>query len=188
MQAQPQQHTDSEPTDLSSKSSQVSLDETYNKLFPKEKITEADYLKQLLAIQDEMLKGDQIEMQLVHEFTPGIYMRTIIMPAGAWVIGKTHKTEHFNIVHTGKASVMMNGQIQEITAPAMFVSGCDVKKVLHIEEDMAWSTVHHIEDEWLVKDGDEIDIEASVEKLEPLMVCSFEEERKLIESEIKRLT
>ena len=128
-----------------------------------------------------MLREDQIDLPLVHEFTPGIYMRTIFMPAGLRVIGKTHKTEHFNIVHTGKARVMINGEIKEIKAPDMFVSGQEVKKVLYIEEDMTWSTVHRIEDEWLIMDGDRIDIDASVKVLEPLMICSEEEEKLLIE-------
>jgi len=163
------------------------IDTTYEKLFPSEKMDEAEYLRQLLEIQEDMLKEEQTECPLVHEFTPGIYMRTIIMPAGAKVIGKTHKTEHFNIVHAGKADVMMNGKIQEIKAPDMFVSGKDVKKVLHIKEDMVWSTVHSIDDSWLVMDGDKIDIEESVKVLEPLMVCSKEEEKQLIQTEIKRI-
>ncbi len=139
-----------------------------------------EYRMKLQEFQEALLKEEQIDLPLVHEFTPGIYMRTIFMPAGAWVIGKTHKTKHFNIIHTGKAKVMINGEIKEIKAPYMFVSGQEVKKVLHIEEDMTWSTVHHIEDEWLVMNGDKIDIAESIKILEPLMVCSEEEEKILI--------
>lgn len=151
------------------------------------RISRSEYQLTLLEIQNEMLKDEQVELPLTHDFTPGIYMRTIFMPAGAWVIGKTHKTEHFNIIHTGRAKVMMEGDIKEISAPDMFVSGQEVKKVLYIEEDMTWSTVHRIEDDWLIMDGDKIDVEATVEKLEPMMICSKEEELKLIQTEIERL-
>ena len=164
-------------------------DDLFERLFPegKEKL-HAAYLKELMELQAEMLKEEQLDLPLVHEFTPGIYMRTIFMPAGARVIGKTHKTTHFNIIHSGRANVMIDGEWKELKAPDMFVSGADVKKVLYILEDMTWSTVHHIEDDWLVMDGEEIDIGKSVEQLEPRMVCSTEEELQLVQTELERLT
>jgi len=164
-------------------------DDLFERLFPegKEKL-HAAYMKELMELQAEMLKEEQVYLPLVHEFTPGIYMRTIHMKAGTRVIGKTHKTTHFNIIHAGRANVMIDGKWEEMKGPDMFVSGCEVKKVLYILEDMAWSTVHHIEDDWLVMDGDTIDIEKSVEVLEPLMVCSAEEELQLVQTELERLS
>jgi len=64
------------------------------------------------------------------------------MPKGSFVIGHKHKTKHFNIVLSGRARVMCNNEISEISAPHIFVSGEGVRKVLYIIEDMKWATIH----------------------------------------------
>lgn len=82
------------------------------------------------------------ECPVRHTFSPGLYMRTITMRAGLFVIGAEHLTEHPNIVHTGRALVWDGNQVREIKAPHVFVSAPGVRKVLLIEESMEWSTVH----------------------------------------------
>lgn len=89
----------------------------------------AEYRRQLRALQETLQSGEQWPMPLVHEFAPGVYMRSIYMHRGCFVIGKTHKTEHFNIIHTGRATLMIDGRISEV-GPSMFVSGAEVKKSL----------------------------------------------------------
>lgn len=79
---------------------------------------------------------------LKHLFAPGIYIREIHMPAGIYVLGAQHKTEHFNIVLTGRAAVFMDGEFHLIQAPCTIKSDVDVRKFLLIEEDMIWQTVH----------------------------------------------
>lgn len=94
------------------------------------------------------------------------------MRAGTFVIGHEHKTEHFNIVLTGRASVMLeDGKVQEIVAPCTFVSHAGVRKVLYIHEDMIWQTVHPTE-------------ETDVDKLEAALIVksvSFLKHEKLLE-------
>lgn len=80
--------------------------------------------------------------QLIHRFSPGVYIREIFMPAGMLIVGAQHKTEHFNVVLTGKARVFMDGRVHDIAAPATIKSGVDVRKVLLILEDMTWQTIH----------------------------------------------
>lgn len=85
----------------------------------------------------------QIECPLKHYFAPGVYVREIFMPAGAVVIGKIHKTEHFNIIQRGCVSLISeNGEREVLRGPTTFVSGAGVQKVLYIHEDTVWSTVH----------------------------------------------
>jgi len=87
-----------------------------------------------------------VECPLQHNFAPGAYLREMFMPAGTFVIGHEHLTEHFNIVLSGRARVMMDGQIHEITGPSVFVSKPGVRKVLFIYEDMRWCTLHPTEE------------------------------------------
>lgn len=84
----------------------------------------------------------QCHMPVSHRFSPGIYFREIFMPKGAYVVGAQHKTEHFNVILTGRARVLLDGQVHEVHAGDVFVSGAGVRKVLHILEDMRWCTVH----------------------------------------------
>lgn len=128
----------------------------------------SNYLEEVYAIQDFCKKQEQIEMPVVHEFAPGVYIRTIFMPAGTFVMGKSHKTEHFNIIETGKCKLMMDGEMSIIEAPDRFVSKAGVKKILYIIEDMTWSTVH-------------VTNETDLEKLEAEHVLTEEEEKGMIE-------
>jgi hypothetical protein len=85
----------------------------------------------------------QTECPVTHRFAPGLYLREIFMPADTVVIGRIHKTEHFNILIKGAALIVHDdGRREELRAPMTFVSGAGVQKVLYIIEDMIWQTVH----------------------------------------------
>lgn len=65
------------------------------------------------------------------------------MPAGTFVIGKMHKTEHFNIITQGIVRLINpDDSISEVQAGDVFLSKAGVKKVLYIVEDTRWVTVH----------------------------------------------
>lgn len=121
------------------------------------------------ALVDDLVTKPQIAMPLTHHFAPGIYTREIFMPAGTFVIGHEHRTTHFNIVLTGRARVMMEADApaEEIVAPCIFVSGAGVQKVLLIEEDMRWLTIHTNPD-------DETDIATLEERLLNLSAAFLE--------------
>ncbi len=80
---------------------------------------------------------------LRHQFAPGVYAREITMPKGAVVVGKQHKTQHFNIISQGVVSFWVDGQIvTTVRAPYTFVSEAGLQKVLVIHEETVWTTIH----------------------------------------------
>ena len=83
-------------------------------------------------------------LPLTHTFSEGVYAREIFMPKGMIVAGHIHTTTHLNIVSQGRAKVWMSdtNTIVDIVAPYTFESKAGVRKVLFIEEDMFWTTVH----------------------------------------------
>ena len=81
-------------------------------------------------------------LPLTHRFSDGIYIREIFMPKGMIVVGHVHNTKHMNIVLTGKAKVWDGESVKDITAPYTFESNSGIRKVLYIEEDMIWQTIH----------------------------------------------
>jgi hypothetical protein len=99
-----------------------------------------------------MAKMPQTACPVVHRFAPGVYLREISMPADTIVIGKIHKTEHFNILMQGACLIVHDdGRREELRAPMTFVSKAGVQKVLYILEDMIWQTVHVTPETDLVK-------------------------------------
>lgn len=85
----------------------------------------------------------QVDCPLKHYFAPDVYLREIFMPAGAVVIGKIHKTEHFNLIEKGSVSIIhADGTTEKLIAPHTFVSKPGVQKVLYIHEDCIWRTIH----------------------------------------------
>lgn len=98
-----------------------------------------------------------VECPVTHTFAPGVYYREISMPKGAFIIGHCHKTEHLNVITEGRATVMFDGVVHEIVAPCVIKSGVGVRKVLYIQEDMRWATVHPTD-------------ETDLEKLEDLLI------------------
>lgn len=90
-----------------------------------------------------MARMPQVQCELTHRFAPGVYLREIKMPAGTVVIGKVHRTEHFNVLIQGACLIVHDdGRREELRAPMTFVSKSGVQKVLYILEDMIWQTIH----------------------------------------------
>lgn len=101
---------------------------------------------QIEAVEEQLIQLEQVECPLVHRFAPSVYAREVTMPANSFIIGHEHKTEHFNVVLTGRARVMIDGVIEDIVAPCIFVSKPSVRKVLYIIEEMKWATIHPTEE------------------------------------------
>jgi hypothetical protein len=81
-----------------------------------------------------------------------VYLREIAMQADSIVIGRIHKTQHFNVLLTGACLIAhADGTTQELRAPMTFVSEAGVQKVLYILEDMQWQTIHPTEETDLAK-------------------------------------
>jgi hypothetical protein len=105
----------------------------------------------------------QINCPVTHRFAPGLYLREIFMPAFTIVIGKVHKTAHFNILMRGSCFIVNDdGSHELLQAPMTFMSQAGVQKTLYIMEDMIWQTIHPT---------DETDLELLESQLiEPLML------------------
>lgn len=96
--------------------------------------------------EEHDLKFPQVPTAVGHRFAPGVYLRSIFMPAGSRVIGHKHKTTHFNIVLAGRCQVIDEDKVVELVAPFVFVSEAGTKKILNIIEDTIWATIHPTEE------------------------------------------
>lgn len=96
-------------------------------------------IKELIHLIDQ---HPQIEVPVKHYFSPGIYAREMLMPAGATGVGHIHKHRHLNIALTGKAIVSCDGISQAVQAPFIFESMPGAQKAFQVIEDLRWITIH----------------------------------------------
>ncbi len=88
-------------------------------------------------------KGQPTEMPVQHKFTPGLYTRTIQMPAGSLLTSQIHKTEHPFVIHSGSISVWTRETgVQLLHAPYLGVTTPGTRRVLYAHTDTVWSTFH----------------------------------------------
>ena len=103
-------------------------------------------LSQIEELESRLIDMPQVDVPLTQRFAPGCYYREVDMPTGSFIIGHLHKTEHLNVILTGKVKVLMQGALHTIEAPAVFVSKPGVRKILFIEERCRWATIHPTEE------------------------------------------
>lgn len=103
-------------------------------------------------LQAALAQFEPRECPVGHLFSPGLYLRTIYMPADTFVVGKTHATEHPNILISGECTVWTaQDGVHRLVGPKAWVSGAGVKKVLYTHTDCVWMTAHVTESTDLVE-------------------------------------
>ena len=130
-----------------------------------------DIFKNQLRIQDlqnECKSIEQVECKTDHMFSDGVYVRTMFVPAGTFVIGKVHKFKTVNIMTKGTALIYAgpNKPAVKIEAPLTFVSNPMERKMAFFLEDSEWVNVHpteqtdleKIESEFIIPDEEYLNI------------------------------
>ena len=93
-------------------------------------------------LESAMLKLPQVTCPVTNHFAPGIYWREITIPAGAIALGHKHKTEHLNVLLSGRVRVLCDGQVKELAAPQVFSSPPGTRKIVLALEPVRWANVH----------------------------------------------
>ena len=93
-------------------------------------------------VEAAFLDQPQADCPVTHRFGPGIYIREVLLPRGAYVVGHAHKTVHLNIMLTGRLGLIDDEGVETILdAPQTFVAGMG-RKVAYIYEDVIWQNLH----------------------------------------------
>jgi len=81
--------------------------------------------------------------ELLHRFTPGLYSRTIFMPAGLICTSKIHKTEHQYVISKGLLEVWSEDTGWVLyRAPFIGTTKPGARRALRIIQDTIWTTFH----------------------------------------------
>lgn len=79
---------------------------------------------------------------LAHLFGHGVYVRECRLPAGMLLTTKIHKKDHPYFVLEGKARVLDEAGVHEVTAPCYGMTKAGTKRLILVLEDLLWVTVH----------------------------------------------
>lgn len=94
-----------------------------------------------LAMQDY----EPVNCPLTHVFTPGLYSRTIFMPAGTLITSQIHKTEHQFVISLGVVQVKnKKDEWETFVAPYFGITKPGTRRTLLILEDCVWTTFHSV--------------------------------------------
>lgn len=131
-----------------------------------EDLSPAEMRKRILDLERAMrhMDGQEVEIEIVHHFAPGVYLREMRCPAGVTFVGKLHKTEHICILSQGKITVWTDEGVKTLEAPATIHSYPGAKRVGYCHTDVVWTNVHptdetdveKIEEQIIAKSFDEI--------------------------------
>jgi hypothetical protein len=81
--------------------------------------------------------------EVTHDFTPGLYCRTIVMPAGVAILSKIHKTCHPYFIQRGRVSVWTAEEgWKTFEAPHRGVTQPGTQRLLFVHEETEWTTAH----------------------------------------------
>jgi len=85
-----------------------------------------------------MMVLEQADCPVFHYFNDGVYIREARFPAGAFVVGHTHRYEQLNIFVQGKGKFIdPAGGFKIMSAPMTFV-GPPGRKAVYVLEDIIW--------------------------------------------------
>lgn len=97
-------------------------------------------------IESTLLEYPQEDCPVIHTFGPGLYIRELRLPAGVFAIGHKQKYDHMNLFLRGRMLVPDGeGDIKEVTAPAMFTAPPG-RKVGYVLEDVVWLNIYPVEE------------------------------------------
>lgn len=112
-----------------------------------DELVTASLREKTFALETEMRRmPNQIQIEVIHHFSPGVYAREIHIPADTTLVGEIHKYPQLNILSQGEISVSTDDGIKRISAPFTIVSPAGTKRVAYAHTDCVWTTILHTEE------------------------------------------
>lgn len=138
-------------------------------LFAKEYKNEGEIRLAIAALEAEMMKYEQVEVDLKHTLTTGVYAREVFIAKGTVIVGKIHRHDHLNFISYGDVTVLTKAGRQRFVGPCTMISTAGTKRALYAHEDTVWTTIH-------ANPTNETDFE----KLEDFIICKNYDEFPLL--------
>lgn len=105
-------------------------------------MTELIPLPPIDKLYEAMLTMPQVQLETLHYFAGGMYLRWLFRPKGTVIVGKIHKREHFYLVIQGCVQV----EKQVMKAPFLVVSQPGTRRAVVALEDSVCITIHRTDE------------------------------------------
>jgi hypothetical protein len=96
----------------------------------------------IVALEVEMRKHEQLDLEVQHLFANGTYTRILKIPAGTLLTGQIHRHSCTNIMVKGRIRVVTEDDDYDLEGYNAFVSGPGIKKAAYALEDTIWINIH----------------------------------------------
>jgi hypothetical protein len=106
-----------------------------------DQVSELSMREKVFAAEDYIRQMPQLDLKLVHYFSPGVYARELHIPAGVILTGEIHKYRQLNILSKGSISVLLEDGVKRIEAPFTVVSPAGTKRIAYAHTDCVWTTI-----------------------------------------------
>jgi len=107
-----------------------------------EEVATLSYEQLIAEVKKEMVFMGLSDFPTYDLFTPGLYVRTVHIPAGSFVISEKHKTIHPYMLSQGSIKIFTeDGGVEVLHAPYMGITKPGVRFAESIS-DVIWSTFH----------------------------------------------
>ena len=99
--------------------------------------------EQIERLQEELLKMPQADVQYLHSFEPGKYIRTMIAPPNTVIVGAEHKTPYKVRLEKGTIAVNVGDEVKVLTAPLEMDVPAGAKRAGHVfDEELIWVDIY----------------------------------------------
>lgn len=89
---------------------------------------------------DEQLAAAGVKV--IHHFASGIYIKEMVVPAGAMIGKHLHDFDHFSSLVNGSALVEIDGVSTELHAPSLLTIAAGRLHVITALTDVVWHCIH----------------------------------------------
>jgi hypothetical protein len=118
-------------------------------------------------LQEALLQMPQADVNFLHDFEPGKYIRTMIAPPWSVIVGAEHKTPYKVKLEKGTIAVNIGDEIKILTAPLEFDAPAGIKRVGRVfDEELIWVDIYDNLDNC-------IDVEEIEERLYVIPECGL---------------
>ena len=110
-----------------------------------EQMATSDTWQKMFAMEERVEAHPAAYRELIthHIFTPGLYVREVVMFAGHFIATRIHLTEHPFVVSMGRVLVWTEDKgVIEVGAPFTGITKPGTRRFIYIIEDCIWSTFH----------------------------------------------
>lgn len=94
-------------------------------------------------IEAAMAAAPQVNLPLVHRFTPGLYIRECFIPAGTLLTTMVHLTEHPYTISAGTGRIYTETDgVTHYAAPFTGITQPGTSRLIYADTDTIWTTYH----------------------------------------------